>query len=215
MRYICTLKKQGRTLFVMDIEDTEYFCVKCLIEGDEEAFVMLYNKYHRKIYYAALKITGSEDLAQDVTQDVFLKIWETRSRIDPHQNFAAYIHVICRNVIFNLFKKATLEETIKKQMQQFAAITTSDEDDDFYDSYKDLLHKAIGELPPQRRTIYEFCKLKGKTYDHVAHKLNISRSTVQDHIVKANKFIKEYLLKNGSASFAMLYTILDHLSKSL
>ena len=196
------------------IDDTAYFCMKCLVEGDEEAFVMLYNKYHRKIYYTALKITGSEALAQDVTQDVFLKVWETRSRIDPHENFAAYIHTICRNIIFNLFKKAALEESVRKQIQQFAAITTSDEeDDDFYESYKALLYKAIGELPPQRRVIYEFCKLKGKTYEQVAHKLSISRSTVQDHIVKANKFIKEYLLKNGSISFAMLYTIMDQLIK--
>jgi len=196
------------------IDDTEYFCVKCLNEGDEEAFVMLYNKYHRKIYYTALKITGSADLAQDITQDVFLKIWETRALIDPRQNFAAYIHVICRNTIFNLFKKATLEETIKKQMQQFAAATTSDdEDDDFYETYKDLLYKAIDELPPQRRLIYEFCKLKGKTYDQVAHRMNISRSTVQDHIVKANKFIKDYLKKNGSLSFVMLFAIMSQLIK--
>ena len=196
------------------IDDNEYFCVKCLVEGDEEAFVMLYNKYHRKIYYTALKITGSEELAQDVTQDVFLKIWETRSRIDPHQNFAAYIHVICRNVIFNLYKKAALEDTIRKQLQQFAAITTSDEeDDDFYESYKELLYKAIEELPVQRRKIYEYCKLKGKTYDHLAHTLCISRSTVQDHIVKANKFIKESLLKYGGASFAMLFAIMDQLNK--
>ena len=116
------------------MDNSDYFCVKCLIEGDERAFVMLYNKYHRNIYYSALKMTQSEELAQDVTQDVFLKIWENRASIDFNQNFAAYINVICRNIIFNLFKKATLEETLRKQIHQFAEITTSDEDGDFYES---------------------------------------------------------------------------------
>jgi RNA polymerase sigma-70 factor (ECF subfamily) len=72
-----------------------------------------------------------------------------------------------------------------------------------------LLDKAIAELPPQRRAVFELCKLKEKTYDEVARKMNISRSTVQDHIVKANKFIREYLLMHGNFSFAVLFTILS------
>ena len=192
------------------VHDSEYFCVKCLIEGDEKAFVALYNKYHRKIYYSALKITQSEEVAQDVTQDVFLKIWETRADIDPNQNFSAYIHTICRNIVINLYKKATLEETVKKQLHQFAEVAVSDdEEDDFYETYTALLDKAIAELPPQRRRVFELCKLKGKSYEDVAHKLGISRSTVQDHIVKAGKFIKEYLLKNGSISYVILFSLLN------
>ena len=178
--------------------NTDYFCVKCLAEGDEDAFVTLYNKYHRKIYYTALKMTQSEDLAQDVAQNVFLKVWETRASLNPKQNFAAYISVICRNAVFDMFKKASHEETIKKELQQFAEISDSSQDDnDFYKTYTNLLDNAVAELPPQRRMIFELCKLREKTYDEVARKMNISRSTVQDHIVKANKFIREYLLTNG------------------
>jgi len=192
------------------MDSSEYFCVKCLIEGDERAFVTLYEKYSRKIYYTALKLTQSEDLAQDVTQDVFLKIWETRANIDPQQNFAAYIHVICRNIIVNYYKRATYEEVIKKELQQFAEISTIDEqDDDFYEMYRLLLDKAISELPPQRRIVFELCKLKNKSYNEVALHLNISRSTVQDHVVKAGKFIKEYLLKNGNLSLHLLLLLLN------
>ena len=191
------------------MENPDYFCVKCLIEGDEEAFVALYNKYHRKIYYTVVKMTQSEDMAQDVTQNVFLKIWETRATLNPEKNFAAYISVICRNAIFDIFKKATLEEAVKKELQQFAEVSECDgEDEDFYEIYKNLLDEAIAALPPQRRVVFELCKLQEKTYDEVAHSMNIARSTVQDHIVKANKFIREYLLTHGNVSFAMLFAIL-------
>ena len=192
------------------IENSDYFCVKCLIDGDEEAFVALYNKYHRKIYYSALKISQSNVLAQDVTQNVFMKVWENRTTLNPEQNFAAYISVICRNVILDIFKKASHEEALKKELQQFAEQSEAcdyDNDDDFYETYKNLLYKAIAELSPQRRAVFELCKLQEKTYAEVAIKMNISRSTVQDHIVKANKFIREYLLTNGNFSFAIMFTI--------
>lgn len=185
---------------------SDYFCVKCLIEGDEEAFLALYNKYHRKIYTTALKMIQSEDMAKDITQNVFIKIWETRNMLNPEKDFNAYINVICRNIIFDLFRKATFEESIKKDLKQFAEISESiEEEEDIIESYKTLLNKAMAALPPQRRTIFELCKLEEKTYDEVAHMMNISRSTVQDHIVKANKFIREFMLKNGFISFTILF----------
>lgn len=191
------------------MENPDYFCVKCLVEGDEKAFVALYNKYHRKIYYSVLKMTQSDVLAQDVTQNVFLKIWDTRATLDPAQNFAAYISVICRNAVFDIFRKATHEETIKKELQQFTEVSESgQDDDDFYETYKELLDKAIADLPPQRRIVFELCKLQEKSYDEVARSMNISRSTVQDHIVKANKSIREFLLTHGNLSFAVLFAIL-------
>ena len=194
------------------MENPDYFCVKCLAEGDEEAFVALYNKYHRKLYYSALKMMQSETLAQDVIQNTFLKVWDIRTTLDPKRNFAAYISVICRNMIFDLFKKATYEETVKKELQQFADVIEPDrEDDDFYDTYKELLDKAIANLPPQRRMVFESCKLQEKSYDEVARSMKISRSTVQDHIVKANKSIREYLLTHGSYSFTILFVILSKL----
>ena len=180
------------------MENQDYFCVKCLAQGDEEAFVELYNRYHRKIYYIAFKMTQSEVLAEDVTQNVFLKIWEMRASLDPKQNFAAYINVICRNVIFDIFKRATREESVKKELKQFAELSESDqEDDDFAETYKILLYNAISELPPQRRLVFEMCKLQEKSYSEIAQSLEISRSTVQDHIVKANKFVRDYVLAHG------------------
>ena len=190
------------------MENSDYFCVKCLVEGNEEAFMVLYNKYHRKIYNAALKMLQSEDLAQDVTQDVFLKIWEIRESLNPEKNFEAFISVICRNAIFDKFKKAACEEALKQELLQFSKSSEFDDDDeDFYETYRNLLDKAIEELPKQRSTVFKLCKLQEKTYDEVASSMNISRSTVQDHIVKANKFIRNYILTNGNFSFAILFTI--------
>ena len=188
--------------------DSDYFSVKCLIDGDEKAFEALYCKYHKKIYHTALKMTRSEDLAKDVTQNVFLKIWDTRTRLDPQQNFAAYIGVICRNAVLDIFKKATREENIKRELQQFSEISQSDpEDDDLYETYLNLLDMAITELPQQRRAVFKLCKLQETKYDEVARSMGISRSTVHDHIVKANKFISQYVLTRVKAMKTCFFCI--------
>ncbi|MDR2232629.1 MAG: RNA polymerase sigma-70 factor [Tannerella sp.] len=180
------------------MENPDYFCVKCLKDGDTDAFEVLYKKYHRQIFYASLKLTLSEVLAQDVTQDVFLKIWEKRDSLDPNKNFAAFISTICRNAIFDIFKRATYEEDVKKELQQFAEVADDgQEDEEYHERYKELLNKAIAELPPQRRTAFELCKLQEKSYNEAAGLMNVSRSTIQDHIVKANKFIRDYVLSHG------------------
>lgn len=194
------------------MDNPDYFCVKCLAEGDEEAFVALYNKYFGKIYYSALKMTQSDSIAQDITQNVFLKIWNTRRQLNPKQNFAAYISVICRNAIFDTFKKAALDEILKQELQQLALEDSEEPEDDFYEEYKKLLTEAINKLSPQRRIVFERCKLQEQSYNEVAQDLGISRSTVQDHIVKANKAIRDYLQIYGKISFSILFLILSQLN---
>ena len=190
------------------MESPDYFYVKCLVESDERAFEALYRKYHSKIYSAALAMTQSEALAQDVVQDVFLKVWENRTSFDPNKTFTSYIRAICRNVIFNLYKKATHEMAVKQHLRQFAAISDPEQDDQsVFEIYENLLNKAIAKLSPQRRIVFEYCKLQEKSYEDVAHDLNISCSTVQDHIVKANKFIREYMLSHRNTLFVLLLAI--------
>ena len=190
------------------MENQDYFTVKCLADGDEEAFVSLYNKYHQKIYHTALKLTQSGALAQDITQNVFLKVWDNRSRLDPEQNFAAFISVICRNAIFDIFKRASSEEMVRTELGQMIDIADDDPyDEQFINMYKQLLDEAISKLPPQRKIIFERCKLQEESYDNVARSLGISRSTVQDHIVKANKTIREYMMKHGGLAFVILFFI--------
>jgi len=186
------------------MKNTDYFCLKCLATGDSEAFVALYGRYHRTIYFSALKMTCSEEDAKDVTQTVFMKVWEHREQIDPSADFAAYIGTICRNIIFDKFKKKAREEEMKKEMELISNEESDADETDFRETYHRLLHEAIAQLPPQRRAVYEACKLKGQSYDRVASRNGIAISTVHDHIVKANKSIRDYLQTKGDVFIAIL-----------
>jgi RNA polymerase sigma-70 factor (ECF subfamily) len=191
------------------MNNPDYFCVKCLVSGDESALVALYGKYHRMVYFSALRMVRSDETAKDILQNVFMKIWEHRRRLDPEQNFAAWIQTVCRNAVFDELKRAAHDDELKRELLQEEPSDENDDDEaQFRETYCRLLREAIEKLPPQRRAVFEACKLKKQSYRAVAARMGISRSAVQDHIVKANKFIREYISEQGDAFLVILFLIL-------
>jgi len=173
--------------------------------GNERAFRLLYDRYSRSIYGNILKLVRNEEVADDLLQDVFTKIWEHREHIEPHLSFRAYLFICSRHFVFNFQRRLKLEMETAMQMAA--------EYDDVDDAVTDLLHAkeakalmeaAVNQLPSQRQRVFRLCKLDGLSYQEVAHILGISVATVRDHMVKANKSIREWLLQNGGLTTVLL-----------
>ncbi|WP_171036472.1 RNA polymerase sigma factor [Dyadobacter sediminis] len=166
-----------------------------LIEGNRPAFKQLYLDYYRKIFAYALKFTKSIELSEDITQEVFLKVWEKRENLRNIKYFKAYLYAICKNITLNVLTRAAREINIKSLIligcEKFHEDTETTFQNEEYDT---LLNKAIEQLPPQRKVIYTLVKTEGKSYEETAEQLGITAGTVNDHIVKATRSIKEYLL---------------------
>ena len=79
----------------------EYNLLKKLKKGDSKAFLELYDRYHLQVYNWALKFVKIPAIAEDIVQDVFLKIWVIRERLNPQLSFPAFIYRICRNRVFS------------------------------------------------------------------------------------------------------------------
>ncbi|WP_161597131.1 RNA polymerase sigma factor [Dyadobacter flavalbus] len=166
-----------------------------LIEGNRPAFRQLYLDYYRKIFAYAFKFTKSVELSQDITQEVFLKVWEKRENLRNIKYFKAYLYAVCKNITLNVLTRAAREIKIKSLIltgcEKFHVDTETTFQNEEYDT---LLNKAIQQLPSQRKLIYTLIKTEGKSYDEVADQLGITTGTINDHIVKATRSIKEYLL---------------------
>lgn len=91
----------------------ELKALKRLRGGDEAAFETLFNMYKERLYLFAIKFVKSDELACDIIHDVFAKVWEIRAQIDYQSNFSSFLHSICKDLIFNLLKKASRQETLK------------------------------------------------------------------------------------------------------
>ena len=88
-------------------------------QGDERAFAALFNHYHQRLGLHIYKITHSADLAEEVVQDVFLKIWLHRELLDGVENFPVYLYVIYKNAALNCLKKTATEHARVEDVDQY------------------------------------------------------------------------------------------------
>jgi RNA polymerase sigma-70 factor (family 1) len=168
-----------------------------LLEGNEHAFEKIYRFYSPRLFGRLLKLVKSEPQAQEILQDIFLKLWQQRTSIDPGKSFRSFLYKIAENKVYDFFRKAARDKGLESQL---ISLSTNNfvgiEEFSSVDADLAILQKAIDGLPPQRQHVFRLCKLEGKSYREVSELLEISVSTISDHIVKGTKSIRDYFEKN-------------------
>jgi len=183
-----------------------------LKQGNEQAFEKIYNSYSSRLFGNVFKMVKSETTTQEILQDVFIKIWSNRASIDLDKSFRSYLFRIAENQVYDFFRKASRDKKIQAQL--FAAATEEYEHIETIIHRKEnalLLQKAIESLSPQRQQIFRLIKLDNKSYEEVSRQLGISVSTISDHIVKANKTIREFIFTHNDMAiilFCFLFSII-------
>ncbi|PXY42380.1 RNA polymerase sigma-70 factor [Flavobacterium cheongpyeongense] len=161
-----------------------------LSQGSEPAFTILYNKYKNGVYGTALKITKSKILAEEVVQDVFMKIWQNHENLNDIANFENYLFIVSRNHIFDMIKKIARETALPIAINYKNAIT-EDTDTAIKDAqYNVLLNQIVEQLPPQQQKIYKMAKWEGLSHQKIGEDLGISTETVKKHMAQALKFVR-------------------------
>ena len=177
-----------------------------LKQQDPAAFAGLYDLYVRKIYAYALGILKSPALAEDVTQDTFVKLWEHAGSVHADRSVQSFLFTITRNQCLNVIKQASRETWISDEL--FTHALDQAENGLEYTERKqtgEFIGKAIEQLPPQRRLIYDLCRNYGYSYKQAAEKLGIKDSTVNSQMVKALKTIREFMIRNGALLLILFY----------
>jgi RNA polymerase sigma-70 factor (family 1) len=169
---------------------TEKELARRLITGDIAAFNQIYQQYFHPVYCNALKITREAAVAEDVLQEVFITLWEKRATIDPERSLAGWLFIICYHKSVNLLRKKLRESLLYKELP--TPEENSLEEEIKYGTQWKILENALSCLSPQRRRVFELCKLQGKTYEEAANELRISKYTVKEYLSAAIASIKEY-----------------------
>lgn len=165
--------------------------------GDETAFLELYDHYKKPLYLFILKFVKVPTHADDLLQDLFMKIWEIHGRINTELSFKAYLYRICRNLIFKFLKKtAGMPELLSEQMEYFIPDQSANAEIKLqWKEYEKNMLAAIDHLPARRKEVFILCRQGRHSYDDVAAQLGISRNTVKEHMVLAMKSISKFLLQ--------------------
>lgn len=169
-------------------------------DGNNMAFATLFDRYQSKVFSISWKLTGVRAAAEDVVQEVFLKLWNNKEKLPAIENFNAYLNKVISNHIFNTVRKVAYEHTWLKEMLAREFSNSSDTQHAVnYNELLNLFHKAIAQLPPQQRKVYQLSREEGLKYDEIAGQLQIARSTVKSHMIEAIHSVKIYLQNHGVA----------------
>jgi RNA polymerase sigma-70 factor (ECF subfamily) len=172
--------------------DTDLF--HRIARGDERAFEELFRRWDRRIYPFVLKMIRTPLLAEELTQEIFIKIWQHREKLDEVVNPEAYILTIATRHTLDLIKRQLNES---RMLEKFSAIRPrSHNDTDEILLFRDraaLIQQAVDQLPPQQKAVYLLSRQEGLDYDAIGQQMNISPNTVRNHLVKALQSIRTYL----------------------
>ena len=165
--------------------------------------------YRVKIFNFSYKYLRSREDAEEVVQDTFVKIWENRATLNEDLSFNSYLFTIAKNIIINKVRKKVAEPRVFDTIVEHSAQDESTENEIIYRDITSVAERAIQNLPAQRQLVYNLSRKDGLTYEEIGTQLGISSRTVEAHLRKALKSIREFLhLHTGLApSILLLFTV--------
>ncbi|WP_316795522.1 RNA polymerase sigma factor [Pedobacter agri] len=161
-----------------------------LQNGDYAAFEIIYNTYKKRIAANLYRLLKSWDEVEDILQELFIKIWKNRSTLQTDKKFEAYLFTIAANLVNDHFRKMAKDQKLSEELWKRLSEIYHPFDENNAIAADQELFRNIDQLPSQRKKVFVLCKIEGKSYAEVSRLLEISEAAVNDHITKANRFLK-------------------------
>ena len=182
-----------------------------LRDGDHSAFEELYFKYSPQLLIQLDHKLQDNDQSNDIVQELFIKIWERRSQIDPDKVFGGYLFRIAQRMLIDHYRRlARINLLISDSILiQPDSSYRTDDSLNMKETQK-ILDEAMEKLTPQQRLAFQLCKMQGKSYKEAAELMEISSETLHSHLVKATKTVKSYIINYhkdipGFLAFALIF----------
>ena len=178
-----------------------------LKQGDKSAFNQLFERYHRRIYLFCLHYHYGKEEAEEIVQEVFLKLWLNRNSIDSSGNVQSFIYTIARNLIFNNLKRKIYQKAAYQYHYTISNKVSQTEDDIICRDLERIFNKAINTLPKKRQQIFNLSRKDGLSNKEIAEKLNISLKTVESQIRLSLQYLRRVLKQHANTILIVLIII--------
>lgn len=182
---------------------SEKYLLKRSKDGDIQAFEQLIENYQTKVFNIALRIIGNYDDANDLAQEVFLRVYKSIKSFKGESSFSTWIYKITKNVCLDEIRKRrnknviSLDEEIKLNSGEVTRqVESSDDTPDVAlekSEMKDLINKAISELSDEHRVVIVLRDIQGFSYEEIAKIIDCPEGTVKSRINRARKALKKIL----------------------
>ncbi|MEM6697075.1 MAG: RNA polymerase sigma-70 factor [Bacteroidota bacterium] len=177
-----------------------------LTTGDKEAFIWLHKRYQTKVYQYVLKFVKAKELAEEITSDVFVKLWQKRASIRTDVSIDGLLFKITKDYCLSYFRKIARNKKLRQEfIDNYIEQYTDDiEDQIYYKEGLELAGEAIRKLPPKCRLVFQLRYFNDLSLQQIAEELNISKNTVQNHLNKGTHLVKAFLKTNSDLVFLVI-----------
>jgi RNA polymerase sigma-70 factor (ECF subfamily) len=184
---------------VQNYPNNERHLVKKLKSGDLNAFNQLFNAYSSKLYHFAYGYLKSKSEAEELVQETFCKIWERKNDIKEEFQFRSYLFTIAFNHIKKQFRSKALLSKYMELTGSNSPEYSQIQEDVNYPSLKRLVDRLVDEMPERRKTVFIKSRYEGKSAMDIATEMKISKSTVENHLNQALRYLRKYLNEENIA----------------
>ncbi|KQC28692.1 RNA polymerase sigma factor [Flagellimonas eckloniae] len=165
-----------------------------LKRGEKSAFKSIFDQYEKGLYSFIVSITKSGYVAEEILQEVFIKIWTNRKTLDCTRSFDSYIYTVARNHTYNYLRKVANQESLKQEVWRNLEHSNHQTENMILSvEYDVILSDILEGLPLQKRSVFILSKQQGKSNQEIADLLNISPKTVKNHLWETLRLIKKQL----------------------
>jgi RNA polymerase sigma-70 factor (ECF subfamily) len=166
--------------------------------GSEAAFKSLFVHHWPQVYGTSLHLTKSPELAKDLAQDLFLKLWEHREKLAVVNNVPAYLYTLSRNLVIDFQRRKVFHaENVDYLVQFFASPETSAQQKLEYRELEQALEAAVNTLPNKTKAVFRLSRYEGLSHDEIASTLGISVHSSRTYITRALAEIRDQLSRHS------------------
>lgn len=165
--------------------------IAALKKDDMAAFENLYHVFEPKLYTFALHLSRQKEDAEEIVQEVFLKVWERRHQLDPDQNFDGYLFSIARNMVYNKARRRVYEFAFTQYIAAAGESKGCFTEETVAYRPGEAAGGNLRHAAPIRRQVFVMSRVEGRSNTEIAQLLNTSNSNIENHLNKALKSIKE------------------------
>lgn len=175
---------------------TDELLLKRIANNCEISFKIIFDRYRTRFYAAAIKLTHSTDISEEIVQDVFVNLWTRRTVLASVENPSGYLFTILYNNIYSHLKKISAERIMRDNFHEYAYEKENSVENIINGKEtRQLIYTLVHQLPSRQRQVYVLSKEVGLSRGEISERLDISPNTVKNHLQEAMKFMRANLFK--------------------
>jgi len=172
-------------------QHTDIFILNSLKKGDKKVFEKLYSSYYQKLCSFLLSYCQDRDIIEDVVQDVFLNLWDKRRKINIQTSLNAFLYKSVYNKLMDKYRHLRLKNEMLSSYYHTAVMLAVEKENDRPNKDIRLLHQCMEGLPEKCKKVFMRGKVRGLNYNEISEELGISVKTVEGHVARAYRLLKE------------------------